>query len=404
MKILIVTEVFYPENFLINDLATELVKRGYDIEVMTRQPSYPEGKVYDGYKNENYSVEEWCGIKIHRFKTIEGYKTSKIKKIVNYFHYVSVGKKVIEKIIDGVDVIFVHQTGPLTLALPAVYARNKYHIPTIIWSFDIWPDTVFMYGFPKIPPLTTYLDYIIRKVYRNMDKIMVSSIKFISSIKPYCGKEDIVYAPNWMVEQESIKSTLILSKNKVNFTFTGNISAAQNLENVLKGFALANLTNARLNIVGNGSLLEKLKRLVSELNVDNIIFHGRYPASEIDDILCQSDFLVLPLLSVEGIDKTEPFKLQSYLKSGKPIFGVINGAGREIIEENELGICANPDEVSDISAGFKKMMSLSKECMQNCKNSAEALLQDRFCRSRIISRIENVICEVKQESSKTSTS
>ena len=56
MKILIVTEVFYPENFLINDLAIELVKRGYEIEVLTRQPSYPEGKVYEGYRNEDYST------------------------------------------------------------------------------------------------------------------------------------------------------------------------------------------------------------------------------------------------------------------------------------------------------------------------------------------------------------
>ena len=54
MKILIVTEVFYPENFLINDFAKEMVARGHNVEVMTRQPSYPEGIVYEGYKNDDY--------------------------------------------------------------------------------------------------------------------------------------------------------------------------------------------------------------------------------------------------------------------------------------------------------------------------------------------------------------
>lgn len=394
MKILIVTEVFYPENFLINDLAIELVKRGYEIEVLTRQPSYPEGKVYEGYRNEDYSVEKWNGITIHRFKTIEGYKTSKIKKIANYFHYVRAGKKVIDKIIKGIDVIFVHQTGPLTLALPAVYARNKYHIPTMIWTFDIWPDTVYMYGFPKILPITTYLNYIIRKVYNNMDKIMVSSKHFIPSIKTYCGREDIVYSPNWMVEQESVASSLRLVKDKVNFTFSGNISAAQNLENVLKGFAKANLCNAMLNIVGNGSSLERLKKLASDLNVQNVLFHGRYPASEIEDVLSQSDYLILPLLSVEGIDKTEPFKIQSYLKSGKPIFGIIEGAGREIIEENELGLCSNPDDLQEIADGFKKMINLTDAFKDKCKKKAKSLLEGRFCRNRVISQIQNTIDEV----------
>ena len=71
MNILIVTEVFYPENFLINDFAVEMTRRGHNVNVMTRQPSYPAGIVYDGYKNEDYSVEEWNKITIHRFKTIE---------------------------------------------------------------------------------------------------------------------------------------------------------------------------------------------------------------------------------------------------------------------------------------------------------------------------------------------
>lgn len=61
MKILFVAEVFYPENFLINDLAPELVKRGYEVEVLTRQPSYPDGIVYPGYSNEPYSKEVWKG-------------------------------------------------------------------------------------------------------------------------------------------------------------------------------------------------------------------------------------------------------------------------------------------------------------------------------------------------------
>lgn len=396
MKILFVAEVFYPENFLINDLATELIERGHQVEVMTRQPSYPEGVVFSGYKNEAYSKECWNGITIHRFKTIEGYKTSKVKKIANYFHYVSAGKKVIQQIATGVDVVFIYQTGPLTLALPAVFARRKFCIPTLIWTFDIWPDAVYMFGFPKVFPLTTFLHFIIRKVYRNVDRILVSSKQFAPTIMEHSGVKDVEYVPNWLIASKQVESKLRLPAGKINFTFTGNVSKAQNLENVIRGFAIARLPDAVLNIVGNGSTLEAHKKLARELKVENVLFHGRLPYAEMADILNQSNVLILPLVSKAGIDKTEPLKIQNYLQAGKPIFGVINGAGRTIIEEYHLGRCAHPDRIEEIAQGFIDMAKMTPEQVAQVAVEAEKLMADRFNRKRVIDRIESIIQEVSR--------
>lgn len=396
MKILIVTEVFYPENFLINDFATEMVSRGHKVEVMTRQPSYPDGVIYDGYKNEDYSVEDWQDIRIHRFKTIEGYKTSKIRKIWNYIHYVTAGKKIIEKIIHGVDVILIHQTGPLSLALPAVYARKRWGIPTIIWTFDIWPDAVYAYGFPKIFPITLFLNYIIRKVYNGVDKILISSKMFAATISEYCHEKEIIYAPNWLLPSPVEKSSVRLPIDKINFTFTGNISVSQNLDNVIRGFYTANIPDSVLHIIGDGSTIELHKQLVAELGCENIVFHGRLPYTQMHDILCQSDFLVLPLIAKSGIDKTEPFKIQSYLKSGRPIYGIINGAGREIIEETQIGYCADPNSISSISSGFRQMVNISNEEKDNIRERAYQLMQDRFNRDNILNKVEKVILAMKR--------
>jgi len=393
MKILFVAEVFYPENFLINDLATELAARGHQVEVMTRQPSYPEGVVFPGYQNDAYSKEVWNGITIHRFKTIEGYKTSKVKKIANYFHYVSAGKQVIQKIVDGVDVIFIYQTGPLTLALPAVFARKKYAIPTLIWTFDIWPDAVYMFGFPKVFPLTTFLRYILRKVYRHVDRILVSSQQFGPTITEHTGVKEVDYVPNWLIAGEQVESSLRLPKDKINFTFTGNVSKAQNLENVIRGFVEAHLPNAVLNIVGNGSTLEAHQKLAKELKAENVLFHGRLPYNEMADVLQQSDVLILPLVSKAGIDKTEPLKIQNYLQAGKPIFGVINGAGRAIIEEYHLGQCAHPDRIDEIAQGFAYMANMTSEQVAQVAVQAEKLMADRFNRKKVIDRIEAIIRE-----------
>ena len=105
MNILIVTEVFYPENFHVNDFAKAMVERGHHVKVMTRQPAYPAGHVYPGYSNDKYSVEKWGEIEIHRFDIIEGYRDSKLKKIENYFYYVKRGKQVISQLVDGMDAL-----------------------------------------------------------------------------------------------------------------------------------------------------------------------------------------------------------------------------------------------------------------------------------------------------------
>lgn len=391
MNILIVTEVFWPEHFLINDFAQEMVKRGHHVKVMTRQPSYPDGHVFPNYSNEKLSMEMWGDIEINRFEIVDGYKDSKVKKVENYFHYVKRGKEVITQLLDGVDVILVHQTGPLSVALPAIYAKKKYGVPVVIWTFDIWPDHVYMYGFPRIFPISTLVNYIIKEVYGNADSVLISSKRFVESIRDYFPKKEVIYAPNYVIQTSEEETTLKFDKTKINFVFTGNVSHAQNIENTIRGFAKANIPNAVLNIVGDGTTLDYNKKVSEELGCDNVVFHGRIPFTEVQSVLKKNDFVVLPLTPKAGIDKTEPYKIQSYLMSGKPILGIINGSGRDIIEENKLGYCCNPVDVDDIARGFNLMLTLAEDDKQRIKASSEKLMATRFCRESIIERVEKVM-------------
>lgn len=383
MKILIVSEVFYPENFIINDLAEEWRELGHTIEVLTPYPSYPYGYVYGGYTNNGYGIEDWNGIKIHRFPFIEGYKDSFKKKLLNYYSFIKEGKKLLNKIGGGFDYIFVSQTGPLTVALPAIALRKKYNVPVAIWSQDIWPDAVYSYGIPNNPITNLLLDGLIRYIYKHCDTIFISSKRFEETIGRYVKKQ-FIYTPNWLKPVEEVKSSLRLSKSKFHFTFTGNVSRYQNLVNTVRGFAAANLKDCILNIVGDGSFLNQVKDVVEKEKIENVIFHGRYPYNEMNDILCQSDALVLPLIPDEGIMKTEPFKIQSYLHAGKPILGVLKGSGQEIIEGNRLGLCANPDDIKDIARAYCDMVGFCRLHGSDVKDSAMELMNTRFNKDDIV--------------------
>lgn len=387
MKILVVSEVFYPENFIINDLVLEWKARGHDVEVLTSYPSYPVSYVFDGYENRGYKVEDWDGVKIHRFPFVEGYRDSFWKKILNYIKFVTEGWKVGKRLGGGFDLVFVSQTGPLTVALPALMMRRKFGVPVAIWTLDIWPDAVFSYGIPNNFMSRCALDAFIKYIYRRCDKIFVSSRRFAETINRYVDSE-IVYTPNWLKRVDNVKSNLRLDREKFNFTFTGNISRYQNLVNTIKGFIRADLKDCVLNIVGDGSYMDEVKRVAQSAKWNNVVFCGRRPYNEMHDILCQSDVLVLPLMADEGIMKTEPFKIQSYLEAGKPIYGILGGSGKDIIEENELGICVNPADIDDIALGFKNMIAFAKENSASVEVASRNLMNTRFNKDEIIGEFE----------------
>lgn len=387
-RILVVTEVFWPENGLVNDFVLELLDRGYRVDVLTQHPSYPYGRIYPGYANVHYATEQWHGATIHRFPLVEGYRESKMRKILNYWTFVRKGKKLARRIGADYDHVVVYQTGPLTVALPGVEVKRRYGTPLTVWTFDIWPDAVYAYGFPRIFPLTAFLNRIIRTVYRAADHILVSSQAFAQIVGPYVPGRDIVYAPNWLTGGDSQEpSDLQFDPARFHFTFAGNISISQNLDKVLIAWKKAGLADADLDIVGDGSALESLKKQVAEQGIENVCFHGRYPAEQMADILRRSDALVLSLVADAGVGCTEPFKLQSYLDAGKPIFGVIDGPAREMIEQNRLGLCARPDDVSQIARQFSQMKDFVGTSGAGVAERSRALLASRFDKQKTLGKV-----------------
>ena len=386
MRILIVSEVFWPEIFIVNDLAREWQKMGNEVEVLTQYPSYPQSYVFDGYINRGYNVEDWDGIKIHRYPFIEGYRDSVAKKLLNYLMFVIGGIKVINKLKVNFDCIFVFQTGPLTVSYPAIYAKRKFQVPVNIWTCDIWPDAVWSYGIPRNPTTEWILDKMIQNIYQNCDSVFISSKRFGETITKYCNHE-CIYTPNWLMPVNNKKSDIALPKDKINFTFTGNVSRFQNLINTVEGFVKADLKDAQLNIVGDGSYVSEVKLRAESLGATNVVFHGRKPYDEMEDVLVQSQILVLPLISQKGIEKTEPFKIQSYLKAGKPIYGILNGAGKDIIEENDLGLCALPSDVDAIADGFKKMIPYAEKHKERVSSASKKLMEERFNKQVILNNI-----------------
>lgn len=398
IRVLIIGEVFYPEEFLINDLALEWEKKGFHVDVLTRVPSYPQGKIPSGFKNKLFQKNDYYGITVYRFPVLLGYQRSKIIKILNYLNFVLCGSFISLFVGRNYDHVFIYQTGPLTLALPGIVIKKIYKKKVTIWTQDVWPDTVYAYGFKKTKLLEKFLDYLVYFVYTNCDHILVTCEGFIEKINKYVPEKKIDWIPNWSIVQQVRSNTEIKLPGKFNFTFSGNVGKVQNLENVMLGFAKVSQRHSYvyLNIVGDGSNLDSLKKLAYDLQLSNVVFHGRQPMSLMHAYFKASDVLIISLSDADIFRITIPQKFQAYLSANKPVMGVIAGEVKDLILKYEIGKVSEPDHIDSIAAVFEEFIKESKNVAENFGNKAKKLNDSLFNREKNILMITSILEDQSQ--------
>jgi len=391
-KILIISEYFYPEEFKINEIALEWQKKGYEVDVLTQNPTYPFGKVIDGYKNSWYSKEIYNGINIHRVKAVTGYRDSLFKKLLKYFTFMFLGSIIGFKIGKKYDYIFGFDVGALTGMVPAVLLKKFYNKKVTLWIQDVWPDSIYAYGFKRTKFLEFILDGFVKFVYRNSSNFAVSGKGFINRVLAFVSDEkDIEYLPNWADEFDKELKSFIFSKDKkIHFTFAGNIGKVQNLDNIIKAFSdlpSKYIEKAQLNIIGDGSHLESLKDFVNKNSFKNIVFWGRKPRDEMYRYFSASDFLIVSLIDKPIFSLTVPAKVQTYIAANRPILAVINGDAADIINDYKLGYCAKPNDIYNIKEAFIKCIDTDEKEIKKFTKNCENLTKTTFDKDNIINSL-----------------
>lgn len=363
-------------------------RKGYKVGVLTQVPSYPFGRVYKGYKNFLFQINTLKNIKIYRVFTVLGYEKCLILKILNYLNFMFLTSIIGLFIGIKYNKIFIFHTGPLTQALAGIIIKKIFKKEMTIWTQDVWPDTVYAYGFKNNKILEFMLNSFVKFIYKNCKNIFVSCEMFVNKIKVYVNDKTIHYFPNWADEfPKSIgKHKVILSKDKrVHFTFAGNIGKVQNLENIIYGFSNLPVDwKIQLNIIGDGSHLEYLKKLVKKQQILRVVFWGRKPSKEMALYYKASDVLIISLTSKPIFQLTIPSKFQTYLSVNKPVFCVMNGAVADIVLRYKLGIVIPPDGLKEIEKGFKKFYKMEKNKIKKYSMNSKELLVRCFNRETIM--------------------
>ncbi len=398
MKILVICQYYYPEPFRVNDICEEMVKRGHEVTVVTGEPNYPEGQIYKGYENHAHSDEVINGVKVHRCPIIPR-KTGTLYRFLNYFSYPYQAKKYIKNLraSDGkpFDVVFVNQLSPVMMAEPAISYKKKYGTPVLMYCLDLWPESLVAGGIGRGSVIYKFFHKISRRIYRQMNRIFVTSRMFSGYLNREFGIDDgvIDYLPQY-AEGMFEKLPCREPDGKTNFLFAGNIGAIQSVETIIKAAEELKDSPVNFHIVGGGTDLERLKGLADGL--ENVVFYGRRPLEEMTEFYSMADAMLVTLKADPVLSLTLPGKVQSYMAAGKPIIGAIDGETKEIIEKAGCGYCGKAEDADELAGNIRRFINDGKTA--ELGSNARDFYEKYFERQKFMDELEEQFFRVCKKS------
>lgn len=354
LRILVVTQCFYPDIYAVNDIVEEMVKRGHKVTVLTGLPDYTTSKIPPEYRHGKRRHEHYKGADVYRVQTIARHH-GPIWRSLNYLSFVVSGSfrawtQDFTKTEAGFDVIYVWEVSPVTMAVPAIRLAKRYRKPLFLYCMDIWPECVKAMGITESNPAFPLIHAWSRLIYNACDHIAVSSKPFFTYLEKMnrVPLSRMSYLPQYADDALLLSDFTKQPDGHADFLFIGNIGKAQKLDCLIRAMSVFKKREddssvahkVTLHIVGGGSDEERIRGLAHRLGLtDQIRFYGPKPAAEAAQYYKKADVCVLTLDGSTHIGDTLPGKLQTYMAAGKPVIAAANGATKEIIEESCCGIC-----------------------------------------------------------------
>jgi len=386
MKILVVCQHYYPEQFRITDICESFVKMGHEVTVITGLPNYPMGKIFDGYRGGKRRDEIINGVKVHRCFTV-GRRSGAIWRMINYYSFALSSKRYAKRIKDEYDVVFVNQLSPVMMASAGVAYKKKHGTKLVIYTLDLWPESLTAGGIKKASAIFRHYHKVSEKIYKSADKILTSSKSFEKYFMDEFGIKVSAHVPQYAEALFSPESCKKAPDEFVDLMFAGNVGAAQSVETIVRAASLTkDIKNLRWHVVGDGSSLEFVKALAAELDVKSVIFHGRKPLEEMAKYYSMADAMLVTLSDSPIISYTLPGKVQTYMAAGKPIIASANGETATVIAESGCGLCSEAENAEALAASARAFCSSNAEAY--CKASYAYYLEN-FDKEKVCKQIIN---------------
>lgn len=395
LKILVVSQYFWPENFRVNDLVEGLVKRGHEVVVLTGKPNYPEGTIFAEYQQNPENYMTYKGARVVRVPLVPRGNRS-IMLMLNYLTFFSfastIGAWKLRK--NTFDAVFAYGASPIMSTIPALVIGRIKKTPVFTWILDLWPETLKSVGVVHDDRILALVGTMVSWIYNRTDYLLLQSKAFSKNVEKYCTRpissDRLVYFPSWAEDNFSSKhedQSPLMSKDPHSFTilFAGNLGESQGFPPVIDAAeALRGKLPIRWVFVGSGRMSDWLQAQVSERGLDNVYLLGRHPLEAMPGLFAVADALLVCLQKNEAFEKTIPGKVQAYMASSKPILAMLDGEGARVINEANAGLTCASGDIKTFTGIVEQMACMTPLQRKALGENGNKYAKDNFDRETIL--------------------
>jgi glycosyltransferase involved in cell wall biosynthesis len=368
MKVLIVTQYFWPESFPITDLVKSLIEKGIEVEVLTGKPNYPGGAIYPGYRAWGCRRESLFGATVHRIPLRPRGVQSGIGLALNYLSFVFSGLLIAPWFLRGrrYDAIFVYAPSPILQAIPALFLGWLKRCKVIVWVQDLWPDSLAATGYVRSRPILLLVKAVVRFIYRRTDLLLAQSRAFVARISALAPGKDVRYYPN------SVDAILSRPPGDAGLpdiagleagfpvVFAGNLGFAQAVEVIVEAAALLkDHHEISFVVAGDGSRREWMQQQKTLRGLDNLHLPGRFPIQTMPALMRSASALLVTLADQPIFAATIPSKVQAYLAAGRPIIASLNGEGAQLVNAADAGLAVPAQDAPALAEAVLRMLRMT---------------------------------------------
>lgn len=394
MRVLVVSQYFWPEDFRINDVVAGLIARGVQVDILTGKPNYPEGSIASGYRAWGLECESWKGAQVYRVPLFPRGRGGAMRLAVNYLSFALFGSLFGPWILRGrsYDVIFVYGLSPILLAIPAVVLSWIKRRPVVLWVQDLWPESLAATGYVKSRWALRSVGSVVRWIYRRTALLLVQSRAFQAPVGAMAPGKQVTYYPNSVdnmfarpVDANAELPEVDALESGFSVLFAGNVGAAQAVEVIVDAAEiLAEEGDIQFVVLGNGSRLNWVREQVRLRGLRNVHLAGRLPVNTMPGLMQKAAVLLVTLADQPIFAQTVPNKVQAYLASGRPIIACMNGEGARLVQEARAGTAVGAGDAQALAQAVLHLYRMNEVERSNLGANGRRYYLEHFDHEKLI--------------------
>ncbi|MEZ7911442.1 MAG: glycosyltransferase family 4 protein [Propionivibrio sp.] len=399
MRVLIVSQYFWPESFRINEVATALRDAGCEVCILTGQPNYPDGQVFERYSACAITAQNYQGLDVFRVPIVPRGRGSALRLMMNYLSFIFSAGVLGPWLLRGrlFDAVLVFAPSPILQAIPAIWLARFKRAVLLTWVQDLWPESLSASGFVKNRTMLEWVGAVVRWIYRHNDCLLVQSEAFIAPVTAISGGTPVRYHPNpgdlaSANAPESVTEFPVAFGSGFNVIFAGNLGTVQALDTVLQAAVLLRSEHdISFILVGSGSRSDWLQSEIARLGLENVRLAGRFPLSAMPAIFESASALLVSLVRSPIMRQTVPSKVQAYLAAGKPIIAALDGEGSRIVEEAGAGVTCPAENAEALAVVVKQLRDMPIGERERMGANGIAYYQKNFEPRMLAKRLKQIL-------------